>query len=356
MKIVFFPSGCLPFHAKTLEERPLGGMETAVIRLAEALQKLDHRVLIISGIDNPPLSHPLYLPMRAVNDVGPADVLIAVREWKPLLVNMEARQRFIWTGDSYDQPQTVGIGDTRLIETIDRLLPVSNWHGARLCEESGFPREKVWVLRNGIHLPFFAGEEPRHRKRLIYSSTPYRGLALLPSIFVELKKKHPELELHVFSGYKVYEGKDGYADSAVKNYEELIGRLSKLPGCVIHGNVKQEELAREFMRSTVLAYPNTFEETSCITAMEAQAAGCAIVTTAMAALPETVGNAGVLIRRAPGTIEYQQDFVSAVDRILSDDAYFNQLSSIGREQAKRFDWNFVAREFSAFLSQLPELR
>ncbi len=75
-------------------------------------------------------------------------------------------------------------------------------------------------------------------------------------------------------------------------------------------------MAREFMKSAILCYPNTFAETSCITAMEAQAAGCAIVTSKLAALPETVANAGIMIEGEPGSPAYLDSFSTAVDVFL----------------------------------------
>ena len=351
MKIAFFPSGCLPFHAKTLKERPLGGMETAIIRLAEALSGLGHRVFIITGVENPPLSSPLYLPIRALQDLGPIDILLAVREWKPIFLQLEAKLRFLWTGDSYDQPQNIGIGDRRIVEKLDCLLPVSEWHKARLCEESGFPETKAHVLRNGIHLPLFAGVEDRHPKRLIYSSTPYRGLTLFTKIFPEIKRRHPEAELHAFSGYKVYSGPNGYNEQALAEYQILVKNLQTMGGCIVHDNISQDELAREFLKSAVLAYPNTFEETSCITAMEAQAAGCAIVTSNYGALSETVGDAGILIEGQPGSPDYITAFIDALDRVLSDESLRQKLAQRGRERAKLFDWSHVAQDFTEFCAR-----
>ena len=348
MKIVFIPQACIAFHGRTLDERPLGGIETAVIRLAAALDSLGQDVRVFTPIENPPLNAPLYLPYRAIGDVGPSDAVIAVRDWQPVLLTMETKKRFFWTGDSYDQPQSVGIGDHRVARAIDWLCPVSNWHADTLCRASGFPRSRCYVLRNGVHLDYFAGSEERKRKRLIYSSTPYRGLRFVPQVYRELLKKHPDLELHVFSGYGVYAG-TGTPASALAEFEQLRSELSSLPGCTVHGNVKQDQLAREFMRSAVLLYPNTFEETSCITAMEAQAAGCAIVTSDRGALRETVGDAGILISGGPDEERYIKDFIDATDKLLTDDSAFSACSNSGLKNAPQLSWKRVAESFLSFL-------
>lgn len=353
MNFLFIPSACIPFHNNSLEERPLGGTETAVIRLAQSLSKLGHKVRVLSAIDNPPLSEPLYVPLSAFPHIDSVDVLIAVREWRPLFLELKAAKRLLWTGDSYDQLHSVGLGDKRVYDRIDALLAVSEWHANSLSQHSGFPREKARVIRNGVHLEYFEGEEARHRKRLIYTSTPYRGLQFLPQIFQALKQKHKEAELHVFSGYGVYAQNGnpvppGY-DRAVKEFEVLKKTLLAIEGIYLHENVTQQQLSREFMKSSVLAYPNIFEETSCISALEAQAAGCAVVTSRLAALPETVANAGILVDGKPGTESYQQDFVAAIDRIWSDPKRWEAFSQQALKQAQENSWDKVAQRLLGFL-------
>ena len=145
MKIIFCANECIPIHAKTAEERPLGGTETGVIRLAHALQALGHEVRVLTRHENPPLSLPLYLPISAIGQLGSCDVLVSVRDWKPLFLPLQAKVRALWTGDAHDQPVSVGIGDLRIVEQIDLLLCVSQWHLDSMCEASGFPPEKAWV-------------------------------------------------------------------------------------------------------------------------------------------------------------------------------------------------------------------
>jgi glycosyltransferase involved in cell wall biosynthesis len=346
MKIILLSDSCAPFDFYTLEKRPLGGIETAVIRFAKALNQSGHDVRVLTGQENPQLSDPLFLPFSSLPLIGAVDVLISVRRWLTIFAPLEAKIRLFWTGDAHDQMQVQGLGDRRVVNKMDGLLCVSEWHKEMLCQVSGFPMDKSWLLRNGIDLELFKGSEKRTRKRLIYSSTPYRGLVMLPYVFEKLKGKHSELELHIFSGYDVYKGAGAPPSHALHELQELKEKFSRLPGCFFHGNKIQSELAREFMKSAILCYPNTFAETSCITALEAQAGGCAIVTSKLGALPETVAGAGILIEQEPGSSAYIESFIDAVDHLLSDDALWQKYCHTARSQSQNYDWKMVASKFT----------
>ncbi len=351
MKFLFVTQGCIPFHHHSLAERPLGGIETGVIRLAEQLSALGHEVIVTSALPNPPLSEPLYIPMSAIAEVGSVDVFIAVRDWQAVYLPTPRKLTLFWTGDSYDQPQTVGIGDRRVLNQLDALLMVSEWQASRFQEFVGVPDEKCWAIGNGVHLDYFSGSEQRDSHRLIYSSTPYRGLDLLPTIYSLIQRVVPSVSLHVFSGFKVYEGAGEYPKEVLERFERTRQTLLKMPGCFFHGNVKQDQLAREFMRSGLLCYPNTFEETSCITALEAQAAGCAIVSSNLGALPETTVGASILVNLERDLGLYCQNFAAACLSILQDKALWQSMSAAGTAKRDSISWNTVARKFLQRIEQ-----
>ena len=103
MRFIILPSSTVPIHAKILDERPLGGTETGIVRLAASLADLGHDVTVFTQLRNPPLSKPLYLPLSQLAEVKDTDVLIVVREWLPLFCDIKAKRRLFWTGDAVDQ-------------------------------------------------------------------------------------------------------------------------------------------------------------------------------------------------------------------------------------------------------------
>lgn len=351
VRIVFLPVNCSPFHAKTLEQQPLGGTETAIIRLAEALDALGHDVTVISSLSGIPRSKPLYVSFQEATQMGEFDALIIIRGVRSLGLPFKAKKKLFWTGDSYEGFNTYGIGDKRIVASTDGFLAVSAWHAETISSTSGFPLEKTFILRNGIKLEDFAGEEKKVRKRMIYSSGPGRGMEHLPEIFMELKMRHSDAELIIFNTAAVYRAIWPPINLSQGQYEALLVKLRAISGCSVFGAVPQKILAREFMKAAILAYPSHYKETSCITAMEAQAGGCVPVTTALAALPETIGDAGILIEGEPGTKTYTRQYVEACDRLFTDDALFHKLSQTGLERSKDFDWRSRALELIQYLHE-----
>lgn len=343
MKIAFFAGQLLPLEPEILDKKALGGTETGLVRLAHILAERGHEIQIFTRIEKALGNNPLYRPLAEVENAGAFDFFVGIRDWIPLFYKTQSHSYGFWTGDSYDQFANYGIGDQRISRRIEHFFCVSEWQANRISEESGFPRSKMKVIRNGVCLEDFQGEEKRQRKRLIYSSTPYRGLSHFLRYYPLLKAKHPDLEAHIFSSYQIY----GQSDD---QFTEMRSALEKLPDLHIHGNCRQSQLAREFMKSAILFYPNHFEETSCITAMEAMAGGAVVLSSALGALPETCGEAGVLIRGRPGEPAYDESFLVAADRLLSDDMFWTEKQNLGFRRAETLSWRSVADRFLEAIS------
>ncbi|MCB0318123.1 MAG: glycosyltransferase family 4 protein [Bdellovibrionales bacterium] len=348
MKIGIFALAGVPFHANSLLERALGGTETGVIKLAESLYKLGHQVVVLTNHPNPPPSEPLYLKHSAIPHLGELDVLIAVRNWLTAITYPKAKIKCLWTGDNHDQPVSFGIGDNRVIAGIDQLLVVSNWHKQTFCDNSGFPESKTFVLKNGIDPSRFEIDSKKHPKRLIYSSAPFRGLKLMPEIFEKILSKHPDAEFKVFSGETLYP-----LDSfSIKEYQLCKERLSKLKNCIVSEPITQVELAKEMKAASILAYPNTFEETSCITAIEAMAAGCVPITSSLGALPETIADAGCLIADKPGTVEFIENFVEKICYLFENKNELDKLAIAAMKRSKELTWEKSAVNLTQKLEEL----
>src|SRR5262249_44999537 len=98
----------------------------------------------------------------------------------------------------------------------------------------------------------------------------------------------------------------------------LYSRCQALEGVDHVGSRPQPELAAELRKAAVLAYPNSYPETSCIAALEAMAAGCLVGTSKRAVLPETTAGFARLVPPDDDRPAYVDQFVAEVVQALTD--------------------------------------
>ena len=301
-------------------EQGIGGSETMVVEMAKRLARAGHRVRVYTstGKDGEGIFDGVeYRQSAHLELAGSCDVLVAWRNAWLLEAPVEAKARLLWVHDIWAGGPT----HSRLLRA-DRVLGLSAWHRDFLIQHHNLPPEQVAQTRNGIDLTRFDQQVERNPHKVVYSSSPDRALPVLLKVWPEIRARVPDATLDVFYGFfnwrKIAEAQG--AQDQLRGIEHLEARLRELVphGVTMHGKVDQATLAREFLSAGVWASPHWFQETSCLTAMEAQAAGLRCVTSSIAALNETVGrDYGVLIDGDWLSPEYQAQFVDEVVRALT---------------------------------------
>jgi glycosyltransferase involved in cell wall biosynthesis len=193
-----------------------------------------------------------------------------------------SKKTIYWNQLSYDQDAVQALKDPKLVEQIDHFVFVSHWQAEMFRKIFNIPGYKTHVLKNaslGV-MPRNGGK--RDKVRLCYTSTPWRGLDVLLNAWEIAKPDN--CELHIFSSCQIYGPEFGENDV---NYQSLYDKCTTLPGIVYRGSIPNFDLRKELPSFDILAYPNTFEETSCIAVIEALSAGLRVVTSNLGALPET---------------------------------------------------------------------
>ena len=90
--------------------------------------------------------------------------------------------------------------------------------------------------------------------------------------------------MKVFSSMRVYRVPEAEGQA---RHGALYRRCGETEGKEYVRSLLQPELARQLHAASVMAYPNTLAETSCIALLEALATGCLVVTSEFGAFPET---------------------------------------------------------------------
>lgn len=255
-----------------------------------------------------------------------------------------------WNQLSYDQGAIEPLKDPEVVNSIDHFVFVSNWQAEMFRKIFNIPGYKTQVMKNaciGVN-PRTPGE--RDIVKLCYTSTPWRGLDVLLMAWEILQPQN--CELHVFSSCKIY-GKD-FAQTD-QQYEHLYQKCVELPGVFYRGSVPNDTLREELSTFDILAYPNTFEETSCIAVIEALSAGLRVVTTNLGALPETTEGFARMYPYLMDANTHAQKFAE----ILAEEIELmrsNQLEEHLQDQvqnfSKRWSWDYRINEWLKYLDGL----
>ena len=167
---------------------------------------------------------------------------------------------------------------------FEKLIFVSNWQFQAYQQHFGLPWYKCVVLQNAIE-PIEVKEKSRDKIKLIYNTTPHRGLEILVPVFEKLAEEYDNIELDVFSSFKAY----GWEERD-KPYEEIFQRCKDHPKINYHGYQPNDVVRKALAEAHIQAYPSIWLETSCMAMMEAMSAGCLCVHPNYGALPETAAN------------------------------------------------------------------
>lgn len=363
--VLFYAELCRPFVPPDIQVRAMGGSETALLHVARGLAALGHQVTVVA---HPGARQGIYDGVRYVDleaghwqDQLDVDVTVIFRQLPHVRRAVPGRYRLFWGHDHIGLYPELPRGIKRSVLTAawslgyrvfgqraPGIVAVSRWLADCYVRFARWPSDHVWVIPNGVDPDLFqasnpvgsdAGDRPL---RVAYTSVPERGLALLitrvmPAIWAQI----PDVELHVFS----YRPLDAYRALASSGGSRV----------VFHGGLPQRELARTLASYDLWLYPTDFPETSCIAAMEAQAAGLPVVTSARYALRETVedGHTGILIEGTVGSDEYVERFASAAVRLLRDARLRREMGERARRRIlTEFTWSKVAQRWSQLLHQV----
>lgn len=330
----------------------IGGSETWLVCLARELSKLNYRVTVFADCPGQRMMDPVgnveylhYTLYPKYVDENWIDYFITSRTTDTLGFPIRAGKIYvmthdIWLSDKKDYPL--------YLDKVTKYCVLSKWHWDFVRGHHGIPEEKLTLTRNGLDFSRYKvlGVE-RHPYRLIYSSSPDRGLDTLLYLFDFIKAEIPQLELHIFYGMFNWREaiKHRNNDWEVKKMEEILAGMKK-PGVFDHGRIGQKELAIEQLKSSLWAYPTDFEESFGITAIECQRARIPVIATNYAGLQTTVGDSGILIgsgRKGESfTKEYREKFVAECISILKDHDKWLYWSEKGFKNTENRSWTDVA--------------
>lgn len=218
----------------------------------------------------------------------------------------------------------------RVAARLTLMITVSESARADIAREFRLPPQRLRVVPNGIDtktfhpLPHVARED----SMLICTTsadTPLKGLAYLLRAVAQLARVRP-IRLTVVGAPQ----KNGTVAGLIR--ELGIGEL-----VTFTGRISQQELVRLYARATVAVVPSLYEGFG-LPAGEAMACGLPVVCTTGGALPEVVGDAGILVPPAQVT-----PLAKAIADLLDHPEEARRLGEAGlRRVRNHFTWERAA--------------
>ena len=165
-----------------------------------------------------------------------------------------------------------------------KLIFCGQWQYDRYISTLGIPpNDKCAVIDNPIS-PIDSFQKSKDEIRLIYTSTPQRGLELLVPVFEKLCETRNNIHLDVFSSFSIY----GWVNADEK-YKDLFDRCRNHPKITYHGAQPNNVVREHLQKAHIFAYPSIWQETSCRSLIEAMSAQLLCIHPNFAGLAYTSG-------------------------------------------------------------------
>ena len=255
-------------------------------------------------------------------------------------------------------PEWLAKRRARIQQTVaraDLVLAMSRQGQRAITEHVGVPAERIRVVPEGVDLERFRPAAPEDIARV----TAKLGLDDLPYVLCigtdDGRKNHGGLlEAFAHAGLHdrmrlVLAGPKGERAAALKARARELG----LPDdrLALTGWVEDDDLPRLLAGATLYACASLHEGFG-LPVLEAQACGVPVACSDRAALPETLGDCGVLFD--PEDIDA---FAAALTRLADDDALRTDLARRGPQRVQaHYSWARVAQQTLAAHAEAVALR
>lgn len=339
--------GSWSYNIDTPYNEALGGTQSAICYFAEEMAKKDD-VYLFTKIENEiTIRNVIHTPANKITNMN-FDVFIVSCLANDLLeiklkLNNPNTLFCLWTGHDVDQNASEILNNKLHMEFVDLYMFVSDWQRCRYIEKFNIPYNKTLIMRNGIAKPFeeyLTKPLKKVKNSMTYCSIPWRGLELMIPIFKQLREIRKNATFKIFSGMNIYKQEDN------NKYEEF----KNMEGVIYNEGISQKELASELFKIEYLSYPCIFKETSCITALQAMACGCIVVTSELGALRETMNglNKYVPINQYEfNTNKYIVDYVNEFKNVfnLSEEIKQKLRDDNRRHIKENYTWSKICKTF-----------
>lgn len=273
---------------------------------------------------------------------GASDALVEIWNGMPWFTPLWAarRPRAVWLHHVHDSmwDMTLPPRLAKLGRTLEFYVAPPIYRGSQIVTLSQSSKREIvaklklrddhiTVVPPGIDARFVPGgaRDPKPLVVAVGRLVPVKNFGALVDALAVVKERHPELRAEIVG--------EGYERDAL---QRQIAELGADDWIILRGRVDDAALVDLYRRAWVLASASVHEGWG-MTVTEAAACGTPAVATRIAGHEDAVvdGKTGLLADDARG-------LVTALDRVLGDDAFRTQLAAGALEHAQRYTWAATA--------------
>jgi len=275
----------------------IGGSEKAVAYLTKHLSK-EYNIYISGGVINEKIDNITYIHLYQLQDLintTAFHTIICSRyiAFFEMFKDISYFQYYIWAHDTnllpYAWPNQ-SFTDKEIItkwdKSIDGCICQTKWHAEEYKKLYPELKDKIKIINNGIDTSLFYNNKKKIKNRFIYTSRSERGLITLLEMWREILEKFPDATL-IISSYGKFPDND--QDNMMKKIIDNYDSISHI------GSLSSDDLYNEMRMSEYWVYPTSYQETSCITAMEMLANGVICIYYPVAGLVDTMKDYGIAV-------------------------------------------------------------
>jgi len=334
MKIILAVNSFINFNKTTINK--LGGIEDCNLHLANNLIKLGLDVKLACIIKRKikygrlniiPINY-----LKADNLSHLCDILICSNTSK-YFHRQKNIVKILWLHNQLQIEKSIRKNELlSIILNKPNCVFVSNY--LKNITSSFYPFESRLVIPNGCSELFLKNKRKKLIKPIfVWTVRRDKGLTEIINMWSSfIFKKEPAAELHIYG---------------LKNKldKKIIDRYKSI-GIKFFGIVNKKILAKKYSYSTAMIHPG-YDETFCISALEAQASGLPILTFNRTALSERVVN-----DISGYKVDSFQKMSNKAIKLINNPSLLKKLSNNSINLSKKYSWEIIALSWYNYLKKI----
>ena len=261
----------------------------------------------------------------------------------------------LWQKNSYDQPNIAPwFSEKENHRKYDWYVFNSHWTYEKFRYAFGLPTHKCCVIKNALPDIDWRPKKKFNKGdpiKLIHTSTPWRGLNVLLGAMELIERD--DITLDVYSSTKIYG--DAFDLQNKKQFKPMFDKIDSLKNVNNMGYTPNLQVINAMQDTHIYAYPSIWEETFCISAIEAMAAGNMAIVTNFGALYETCAEYAHYVNYETNMYTLAKKF-KAVIEFVADNYHEPILHEKLVDQMKYYrtfyNWDVRVKEWESLLDQL----